>query len=327
MSECRVGGAGCNVATMPKRANGAERVVRDAVLAGIPAASRVVLAVSGGRDSMVLLDAAVRWRRGSVVAVATFDHGTGTAATVACELVRRVAAEAHVLVAHRRDEGLARTEAAWRAARWSFLREATRHFNARVATAHTRDDQVETVFMRALRGAGVRGLAGLYAPSPVVRPLLDVSRADVEAYAELRGVPFVSDPSNLSRDYLRNRVRLDLLPALERAHPGFAAALVALSRRAATWRDAVERVVDAMEPRREGDAVFVPSPPIESLDREALVHVWPAIAGRAGIALDRRGTLRLTAFSVQRSGRGPVQIAGGFEVVRHPRSFEIRRAR
>lgn len=312
---------------MPKRANGAERAVRDAVLAGIPAGSRVVLAVSGGRDSMVLLDAAVRWRRESISAVATFDHGTGPAATLACELVRRVAAAGQVAVAHRRGEGIARREAAWRAARWAFLRETAAHFSARVATAHTRDDHVETVFIRALRGAGARGLAGLYAPSPVLRPLLDVSHADVCAYAGLRGVPFVSDPSNVSRDYLRNRVRLDLLPALERAHPGFAAALVALSRRAAAWRSTVERVVDAMQPRCEADAVFVPSTSIESLDRDALVHLWPAIAGRAGIALDRRGTLRLAAFSAQRSARGPVQLAGGFEVVRHPRSFELRRVR
>jgi tRNA(Ile)-lysidine synthase len=311
---------------MPKRANGAERAVRDAVLAGIPAGSRVVLAVSGGRDSMVLLDAAVRWRRDSIAAVATFDHGTGPAATAACALVRSVAAGSRIVVAHQRGTDIARSEAAWRAARWAFLRGAAGRFGARVATAHTRDDHVETVFIRALRGAGARGLAGLYAPSPVLRPLLDVSRADVRGYARARNVPFVSDPSNASRDHLRNRVRLDLLPALERAHPGFEAALLSLSRRAAAWRDVVERMVDAMQPRCEADAVFVPAAPIESLPRDALEHVWPAIAGRAGVALDRRGTNRLAAFSARRSGRGPVQLSGGHEVIRHARAFEIRRA-
>src|SRR5689334_7994461 len=89
-----------------------------------PSSPRVVLAVSGGIDSMVLLDAAANreYARGEMT-VATFDHGTGPAAASACELVERVAAEQGVeCVVGRAPRGLRRSEAAWREARWTFLR-------------------------------------------------------------------------------------------------------------------------------------------------------------------------------------------------------------
>jgi tRNA(Ile)-lysidine synthase len=321
---------------MPTRANAeqraAERRVRAAVSAALAHGARVVLAVSGGRDSMVLLDAVARWRPRVVAAVASFDHGTGDAARAAVELVRSSARALGVSFVrgpaqtHGGDARSHATEAAWRASRWAFLQETADTLRAVVATAHTLDDQVETVFMRALRGAGPRGLAGMFAGGAVVRPFLSIPRDTIATYAALRALPFVHDPSNRSRRYLRNRVRLDLLPALEAVQPGFGRALLDIARRAAAWRADVERRVDAMRPRRTDTSVFVATDALTRYDERALAHLWPALAARAGIALDRRGTVRLAAFSSQQGRGRRVQLSGNHEVVRHGHAFEIRPA-
>src|SRR5688572_3059861 len=157
---------------------------------------RLVLAVSGGADSMVLLDAvdrAVSDGAGSDVrgriSVATFDHGTGVHATAAARLVSAEARGRGFDIRIGNASLTGATEAEWRAARWSFLEESSPP-GAAIATAHTRDDQVETVMMRVMRGAGARGLAGLAPESRltvrgrlVLRPLLSVSRATIRAYA------------------------------------------------------------------------------------------------------------------------------------------------
>src|SRR5690242_8305966 len=181
--------------------------IDDAVRDTLRSHARVVLAVSGRRDSMVMLDAAARVAGERIAAVATFDHGTGRAAAEAAALVERRAVELGLRVIRGRSTDAPRSEAALREARWDFLHDAAASERAPIATAHTRDDQVETVLMRALRDARARGLAGLYASSDVLRPLLDVSRAMVAEHAESRGVAWVDDPSNASRDYLRNRIR------------------------------------------------------------------------------------------------------------------------
>jgi len=289
-------------------------------------AERVVLAVSGGRDSMVLLHAAVAAAPGRIAAVATFDHGTGAGAKTAAALVVRTARAMGARVEHGRSRGVGRTEAVWRDARWAFLRSTARALEATVATAHTRDDQIETVIMRAMRGTGARGLAALYAPAPVLRPLLDCSREDIEAYARVHGVRWLDDPTNASRRHLRNRVRLDLRPALERARPGISAEFLALSRRAARLRGEVDSHVAAeLAPRVDARGVQVARDLLLHYDAKGLALLWPAVAGRFGIALDRRGVERLVALT--RSGRAGarIQLSGGFEAVVHRERILLRR--
>src|SRR6185503_2041605 len=98
--------------------------------------------------------------------------------------------------------GLEPNEAAWRDARLLFLNDVARATGATVATAHTRDDQIETVLMRVMRDAGARGLAGLFATGEAVRPLIDVTRADVAAYAREHRVTWKNDPTNASKRFL-----------------------------------------------------------------------------------------------------------------------------
>jgi len=286
--------------------------------------ARYLLAVSGGRDSMSLLDAFAACRR-DAVAVANFDHGTGAAAKRAARLVEREAERRSLpFVGGSRRALKGDTEASWRAARWEFLRAWAGEFDATVVTAHTRDDQIETVVMRILRGAGPRGLAGILARSAICRPLLTEGRDTVAAYAESRGVRFVDDPSNLSRAHLRNRVRLDLLPALEAAQPGFGRSVLALSQRAAEWRAQSERLVDVIGPVASSGSVAVPSKVMRAMPSEGLGHLWVAIAGRAGVVLDRRGTERVAAFTIGGKPGGRIPLSGGAVVECTPTTFVLR---
>lgn len=291
-------------------------------------ARAAVLAVSGGRDSMALLHAAAHGAPECVAMVATFDHGTGPAATAGAALVGQYA-ERHRLpcrVGRGSIDG-PRTEAAWRAARWDFLRRTAAACGAPViVTAHTRDDQVETVVIRVLRHAGARGLAGLDVDGDVLRPWLHVPRAAVALYAARHRVPHVEDPSNVSRGFLRNRVRLDLLPALSAARPGLEEALLACASAAASWRRTVEQLVERDHPVTVGlDGVSVAAHGLERYDRPSLVVIWPALAARAGITLDRRGTARLAAFTQEARIGAVTQVSGGFEVQRSSFSYVMRR--
>ncbi len=288
----------------------------------------VILAVSGGLDSMVLLHAVAAWRPTSLaVTVATFDHGTGEAARDAARLVRREARRLGLPVVHGRARIAGWTEEEWRRARWRFLRRVARRVGGRVVTAHTRDDQVETVVLRILRGSGARGLAALLAPSPVLRPFLSLSRSYLAAVAATRSIPFVEDPSNADRRHLRNRVRLDLIPAARRACPGFDAEMLEVGRRAARWRREVERVVDRLgpEPAPEG-GVRVARGALAGYSPRELALLWPALAARAGVRLDRRGTHRLAAFTSSSDARAArIPLAGGGEVLALPHWWVVRR--
>ncbi|MFN2567424.1 MAG: tRNA lysidine(34) synthetase TilS [Gemmatimonadaceae bacterium] len=294
----------------------------------------IVLAVSGGLDSMALLDAAARVARARVAVVATFDHGSGSHAARAAGFVcREAAARGLPAVVGRTERRGSAGEAAWREARWRFLRAVAGRVSGVVITAHTEDDQVETVLMRAMRGAGARGLAGLYAPATDVRrPFLTVRRAVIEEYAAARGVSWVRDPTNDSRRFFRNRVRHDLLPALLRARPGVDRDLLAVARQAADWRAQVDGLAETIQTEaggaRASRSLSVAVPDLAGYDAESLAVLWPALAARAGLALDQRGTRRLVAFSISRGRVGAsMQLAGGWEVVRDRYRLTLRRMR
>ncbi len=300
-----------------------------------PVVGPLILAVSGGRDSMVLLQAMARWAPERIAAVATFDHGTGQHATDAASLVAAESRRLGLTVVRERSRTTGHTEAAWRRARWNFLERISRAYRARVATAHTRDDQLETVVMRLLRGAGPRGLAALAAPSAVVRPWLGVSRAELARWAALEQVAYLDDPMNVSRAFLRGRVRHELLPALESASPGFSDEMLAVAERAAAWRRDVERHVDqiglAVSALR--GRVSCPAGPLEATSGEGRAVLWPAICARADVTLDANGTRELVRFTTGGRRGSSIRLAGGAVVLRRGATpeegqgdrFEVRR--
>jgi tRNA(Ile)-lysidine synthase len=273
--------------------------VEEAVAAALTADKRFVLAVSGGRDSMVLLDAAVRVSLTRGLLVATFDHGTGEAAARAVELVASGAAELGLPCVIGHAAAVHSTEAGWREQRLAFLGSVAESERACVATAHTRDDQVETIVIRILRDAGARGLAGLYAESGVARPLLEVSRSDVAEYARLRRVRYAADPTNLSRSHLRNRVRLDLLPAIREVRPRFPEEVLAIARRASDWRSGLAETVGKLDLMFLDPAtVRIAAATLQGYDAASLRILWPEVASRVGVTMDRRGTERAAAFTI-----------------------------
>ena len=302
-------------------------VVREQVGAVLSGAGRLVLAVSGGIDSMTLLDAVSAVLPSRALTVATFDHGTGPAAAAAVTLVRAESAKRGLECVVERAATPLAGEAAFRAARWTFLREVSARRGATVCTGHTEDDQIETVLMRNLRDAGARGVAALDASSDVVRPLLRLRRPVIHAYAETRGLSWIDDPSNDSSQYLRNRVRHDLLPALRAVNPSIDDVLLAVARRAAAWRRDVATVCDALVDVRKidrGQGLSVPVAAFGTSREEAARLFWPELAGRVGAVLDRRGMERLSRFTANSRVGARVQLSGGWEVVRGRNSFGLR---
>jgi tRNA(Ile)-lysidine synthase len=298
----------------------------------LPRGGTAVVAVSGGLDSMSLLDVAVgvgRRRRCSLV-VATYDHGSGSHSARAAAFVskRSLAYGVPVVVGCAADTP--QTEAAWRAARWDFLRSVARSAKADILTAHTRDDQLETVLMRAMRGAGARGLAGLRAESDVGRPFVEVSRRELRAYAAARGLEWMEDPTNLSRRYLRNRIRHDLLPALLQSRPALGAELIDIGERAALWRRELSALLDSalhFDITRDADGMpmlDIAAPDLTPLSPGVLAVVWPELAARAGVTLDRRGLKRAVEFATSARIGARVQLSGGWELSRARQRFELR---
>src|SRR5262245_14060133 len=169
-------------------------LVQSAVYGALGSHEHVVLAVSGGIDSMVLLHAAATRLERERLTVASFDHGTGPAAARAFASVAEECRDLGLTFIGGRADRALESEAELRDARWRFLRATASPKRATIATAHTETDQIETVLMRVLRDAGARGLAALYAPSEVARPLVAITRAQIAAYAEKCGISWIEDP-------------------------------------------------------------------------------------------------------------------------------------
>lgn len=231
---------------------------------------RVLVAVSGGPDSVALLDILARLAPEYDVAlhVAHLNHMLRPEAGRDAEFVRSLAEqyEAPITVGSADVPALAAKEKlsvehAARNARRAFLLDAAEKAQAgRIALGHHRDDQVETVLMRLLRGTGLDGLAGMRpAVLPLVRPLFDSTRARILEYISERALPFREDPSNRDPAFLRNRVRGELLPLIDEIEPGARAAILRLSELAAqdtgTFRTQVLRMLTRATVAREPHAI------------------------------------------------------------------------
>jgi len=216
---------------------------------------RVLVAVSGGPDSVALLHALTLLRPGLALElrVGHVHHGLRAEADHDAEFVERLAARFGCPVTVERVSvrlGAGRSpEEAARVARHAALdRAATACGATRVALGHTADDQAETVLMRVLQGASPRGLAGMpVRRGRLIRPLLGVDRAAVLAHLTAHGLPWVEDATNLDPKFLRNRLRRELLPLL--AAQGWPRVPEALRRLARTSRETVEALDALLAPR------------------------------------------------------------------------------
>jgi tRNA(Ile)-lysidine synthase len=218
----------------------------------------IVLAVSGGPDSIALMWLAARWRRGlargpRLIAV-TVDHGLRSEAAAEARDVKRLARTLDLPHRTMRWTGAkpkTGLPAAARSARYRLLTQAARENGAtHILTAHTRDDQAETLLMRLLRGSGIAGLAAMARVTEregvlLARPFLDVSKPQLIATLKKAKVDFADDPTNHDVNFTRPRLRA-VMPVLA-AEGGDARNLARLASRLARANAAVEVLADGAE--------------------------------------------------------------------------------
>ena len=199
-----------------------------------PPGGLILCAVSGGRDSVCLLDCL--WKLGRArdfrVAAAHLNHGMRPTAQRDEDLVRALCAERNIPFYTETVDVYAlcavwrlTVEETGRRARYDFLRRTADALAADfIATAHHRDDQAETVLLQLLRGTGPQGLTGIPpVRDGIIRPLLDTPRAAIDDYIAQNRLPYVTDETNLDTHYARNRLRLDIMPQLLAINPAAAA--------------------------------------------------------------------------------------------------------
>jgi len=221
-------------------------------------APAIVLAVSGGPDSIALMWLAARWRRalarGPDLIAVTVDHGLRPEAAREARDVKRLAQSLDLPHRTLRWTGAkpkTGLPAAARSARYRLLAQAARQSHAtHILTAHTRDDQAETLLMRLLRGSGIAGLAAMARESErdgllLARPFLDVSKSQLIATLKKAGIGFADDPTNRDVSFTRPRLR-EVMPALA-AEGGDARSLARLASRLARANAAVEVLAEGAE--------------------------------------------------------------------------------
>ena len=272
------------------------RRVRVALHEQALAGKSLLVAVSGGPDSLALLHVlcCLRDEFGLKLYGAHLNHGLRGAdsdadAEFAEDSFRRLGipftSDSADVAAYRSKHKLSLEDAA-RQVRYAFLAStAADHDTDAIALGHTADDQAETVLMHIIRGSGLNGLRGMSTVdrrtidgNPVIlfRPLLGTRRSETQAYCRTVGVEPRIDASNSSPAFLRNRIRLELLPLLERMNPSVRDALLRLSVNATQDSDYIGTQVDAVW----GDVAQVNGSGVVSLDTAALDKEHAAVQGR-----------------------------------------------
>jgi tRNA(Ile)-lysidine synthase len=231
-----------------------EQVSEDGLLApGRP----VVVMFSGGRDSTCLLDLAVRVAGADVVSAVHANYGLRAAADAdersCAELCERLGVQLDVRRPVRPagaspGQAAAGNLQAWaREERYRAARELAVARDADVAAGHTRSDQVETILYRLASSPSRRALLGMRPrDGRLIRPLLQFTREETGDYCAQRGLPWRDDESNESAAYARNRIRRELIPALERVHPAAQDNVLALAEILRDEADVLERAVDGV---------------------------------------------------------------------------------
>ncbi|MDA0797102.1 MAG: tRNA lysidine(34) synthetase TilS [Chloroflexi bacterium] len=295
----------------------------------------MVLAVSGGTDSlaMLLATATIRESLGREIVVAHFSHGLRKSAEKReAALVRRIARELELPLEHE-QASTGRSEASARNARYAFFgRVASSRGAALVATAHTLNDQAETLLLRLSRGTGLRGAGAMRELSHrrvnqangeqlgLLRPILGATRADTEEVCAEWELTPASDGTNRSVRYARNRVRRRVLPELAEINPNAAGALAAFAATAQEDDDllaqlAAEAVAgeELREPTRTTWPVHVLRVLPPSLVARVLQSAWAVLRGD-GAALSRAQIESISRLLTRGSGAVDLGIGATFAV-------------
>jgi tRNA(Ile)-lysidine synthase len=251
---------------------------------------RYVIAVSGGVDSMALLDMLAHQPDTELV-VAHFDHGIRDDSAEDRRLVARASAAYDLpFVSERAELGPHPSEAAARTARYAFLRRVQKEQGAAaIVTAHHQDDLIETALLNLLRGSGSRGLTSLGSTPDVIRPLLHLPKASLRDYAGAHGLHWREDSTNQDPRYRRNYIRMHVTPKLAPTARQKLLHYIETARR-------LHRELDReLEPHITGVQLdrrwFIGLPHMVSMEVMAL---W---LRRHVVSTDRRSIQRLTVFA------------------------------
>ena len=284
------------------------------------AAPAIVLAVSGGPDSIALMWLAARWRgtlaRGPRLIAVTVDHGLRAEAAAEAREVKRLARTLdlpHRTMRWTGEKPKTGLPAAARTARYRLLAQAARASGAtHILTAHTRDDQAETLLMRLLRGSGIGGLAAMARESErdgvrLARPFLQVSKSQLVATLKKAKIGFADDPTNRDTNFTRPRLR-EIMPVLA-AEGGDARNLARLASRLARANQAVEVLVDGAErylALRDREA---PRAGFEANAFDASAFDASTFDAKAFAAMPEEIRLRLLKRAIDRFGHeGPAEL-------------------
>ena len=264
---------------------------------GVAPGSHVLLALSGGADSVALFCLLLEARESMplVLSCAHVEHGIRGEASLSdlafvwtlCEEKRVPLYTAHVdAPAYAREHGCGLEDAA-RTLRYAFLNRTADEIGAdAIALAHHAGDQAETVLLHAMRGSDICGLCAMRMRSGrLIRPLLDCRPEALRACLAAIGQPFCEDATNDDRTYARNRVRHDVLPQMEQAVPGAGAALCRLARAAQRDEDYFDGQIDALNLR------VLPLVDGAAMEKNALTGLHPALLSRVLVRLIRHAGL------------------------------------
>ena len=296
----------------------------------LPAEGTVLCAVSGGRDSMALLHILLRLTAGTGVtlAAAHFNHRLRPAADRDEQFVRDWCAGHGVpfvagsgdVRAHAAGRGV---EDAARQLRYAFLEETADRLGAeRIATAHHREDNAETVLLHLLRGSGLRGLCGI-APvrGRIVRPLLEISRGEIDDYVAENHIAYVEDETNGDAAYTRNRLRLEALPLLEALSPGCTGRIAAAGGLLREEEEHLQREADALLPPGDGREMVLPALTLSGQDPAMRRRLVRTMGQRLGVTLTRRQVEAVLGLG---SG-GMVCLPGNLCAVRQAHRLTVRK--
>ena len=284
-----------------------------------PGPETAVIAVSGGPDSIALLDLVARAAGGLGLraVVAHFDHGIHPdSAAVANRVARAAAGYGLRHRIHRVELGPDATETVARRARLAWLEQvADEEGAAFILTAHHRDDQVETMIMRFLKGSGPAGLAGISRRRERwVRPLLDTTRQEIDSYLTERGLASWQDPSNSDQRHFRSWVRHELLPRIEarvpqvRANLQTATGVFDENRRG--WDELLDQL-PVLEVTVEEGGISVAAAPLRGYSSAVVRSLLRALGFRIGAGLGKGQLDRLQRLVLQGHTGQTVDLVGG----------------
>jgi tRNA(Ile)-lysidine synthase len=292
-----------------------------------------LIGVSGGRDSVALLDLLAGF--GAKLIVCHLDHALRPESAAEALQVEKLAARYGLPFATCREEVIHRAKAqkesletAARNTRYEFFAHvAQQHGCERLYLAHHADDQVETVLLQLLRGAGSAGLSGMAPVSTrnvagvllqVCRPLLGTWREEIDRYITQRELPFCDDASNQDLRFTRNRIRLELLPALDRAFGrSTRASLLRSAEILAAEDDYLQQLADPQSTARELSTTDLRALPL-ALQRRVL-HTWLKHEQVPEVGFAEVEAVR----ALLSSGPAKVNLPGGFHARRRAKRLFI----